>query len=38
VRNGVAGAGPDLSSAAQVHGIRETLWLVDEAAASELPR
>lgn len=33
VRNGLAGAGPELSSAAQVHGIRETLWLVDPPAA-----
>ncbi|TPG17890.1 6-phosphogluconolactonase [Pedococcus bigeumensis] len=37
VRNGVAGAGPELSSAAQVHGIRETLWLVDADSASDLP-
>jgi 6-phosphogluconolactonase len=33
----VAGAGPRESSAAQVHGIQETLWLVDAEAASELP-
>ena len=33
----VAGAGPQESSAAQVHGIRETLWLLDADAASELP-
>jgi 6-phosphogluconolactonase len=32
----VAGAGPDESSAAQVHGIEETLWLVDADAASDL--
>jgi 6-phosphogluconolactonase len=32
----VAGAGPAESSAAQVHGIQETLWLVDAEAASEL--
>jgi 6-phosphogluconolactonase len=37
VRNGLEGAGPELSSAAQVHGIRETLWLVDVDAAAELP-
>jgi 6-phosphogluconolactonase len=37
VRHGVEGAGPDLSSAAQVHGIRETLWLVDRDAAAGLP-
>jgi 6-phosphogluconolactonase len=37
VRNGVAAAGPELSSAAQVHGIRETLWLVDADSASDLP-
>ena len=37
VRNGVQGAGPDLSSAAQVHGARETVWLVDRDSASELP-
>jgi 6-phosphogluconolactonase len=33
----VAGAGPQVSSAAQVRGIRETLWLIDADAASELP-
>jgi 6-phosphogluconolactonase len=33
----VAGAPPQESSAAQVHGIRETLWLVDADAAAELP-
>ena len=38
VRNGVAGAAPDQSSAAQVHGSAETVWLVDVDAASELPR
>jgi 6-phosphogluconolactonase len=32
----VAGAGPEESSAAQVRGIEETLWLVDAEAASEL--
>jgi 6-phosphogluconolactonase len=37
VRNGVAGAGPELSSAAQVHGIHETLWLVDADSAADLP-
>lgn len=36
VAQSVAGAGPEHSSAAQVHGIRETLWLVDAEAASEL--
>ncbi|GAB3445926.1 6-phosphogluconolactonase [Phycicoccus ginsengisoli] len=36
VRNGVEGAGPDRSSAAQVHGSTETLWLVDVDAASAL--
>ncbi|HEV7147132.1 MAG TPA: 6-phosphogluconolactonase [Pedococcus sp.] len=34
----VAGAPPQESSAAQVHGIQETLWLVDVDAASSLPR
>lgn len=33
----VAGAPPQESSAAQVRGIRETLWLVDADAASDLP-
>ena len=37
VRDGVAGAGPERSSAAQVRGIRETLWLVDADSASALP-
>ncbi len=37
VRDGVDGAAPERSSAAQVHGIRETVWLVDADAASELP-
>ena len=37
VRHGVAGAGPELSSAAQVHGNHETIWLVDADSASELP-
>jgi 6-phosphogluconolactonase len=32
----VAGAGPQESSAAQVRGIQETVWLVDADAASEL--
>ena len=34
VRHGVEGAGPELSSAAQVRGIRETIWLVDADSAS----
>jgi 6-phosphogluconolactonase len=38
VKAGVAGAGPQESSAAQVHGIRETLWLVDADAAGALQR
>jgi 6-phosphogluconolactonase len=38
VRDGVAGVGPERSSAAQVRGTRETLWLVDEAAAGLVPR
>lgn len=33
----VAGAEPAQSSAGQVHGIRETIWLVAADAASELP-
>lgn len=37
VSDGVAGAGPERSTAAQVHGMRETLWLVDSAAAATLP-
>ena len=37
VRDGVEGAGPDRSTAAQVRGLRETLWLVDSAAAAHLP-
>lgn len=37
VRNGVAGAGPELSSAAQVRGHHETIWLVDRDSASNLP-
>lgn len=37
VRHGVEGAGPELSSAAQVRGIRETLWLVDADSAADLP-
>jgi 6-phosphogluconolactonase len=36
VRNGVHGAEPSRSSAAQVQGLQETLWLVDADAASEL--
>jgi 6-phosphogluconolactonase len=36
VANGVRGATPDLSSAAQVHGSIETLWLVDADAAADL--
>jgi 6-phosphogluconolactonase len=37
VRQGVEGAGPELSSAAQVRGIRETIWLVDADSATDLP-
>lgn len=37
VAKGVRGAGPQESSAAQVRGIERTLWLIDEAAASQLP-
>lgn len=37
VRHGVEGAGPEVSSAAQVHGRRETIWLVDADSASALP-
>ena len=36
VAKGVSGAPPAESSAAQVHGLERTLWLVDEAAASQL--
>jgi 6-phosphogluconolactonase len=36
VANGVGGAAPDVSSAAQVHGTVETLWLVDAEAAAGL--
>lgn len=36
VANGVAGAGPALSSAAQVKGEQRTLWLVDADAAENL--
>jgi 6-phosphogluconolactonase len=36
VARSLAGAGPQESSAAQVHGIQETLWLLDAQAASEL--
>ena len=36
VANGVRGAAPELSSAAQVHGSAETLWLVDAEAAADL--
>ncbi|CCI54571.1 MAG: 6-phosphogluconolactonase [Tetrasphaera jenkinsii] len=35
VVDGLAGAGPSVSSAAQVHGVSETLWLVDAAAAGD---
>jgi 6-phosphogluconolactonase len=37
VATSVRGAPPQESSAAQVRGIRETLWLLDEDAASQLP-
>jgi 6-phosphogluconolactonase len=37
VVDGVAGAPPQRSSAAQVRGLQETLWLVDADAASGLP-
>ena len=37
VAKGVQGADPRESSAAQVRGFERTLWLVDEAAASQLP-
>jgi 6-phosphogluconolactonase len=37
VRDGVDGAGPERSTAAQVRGARETLWLVDQAAAEQVP-
>jgi len=37
VADGVSGAPPERSSAAQVRGTRETLWLVDADAASSLP-
>ncbi len=36
VHNGLAGAGPEVSSAAQLHGKRETLWLLDREAAADL--
>lgn len=36
VANGVAGAGPGLSSAAQVKGEQRTLWLLDQDAAQNL--
>lgn len=36
VANGVAGAAPDLNSAAQVKGEQRTLWLLDEDAAQNL--
>ncbi|KRE41363.1 6-phosphogluconolactonase [Knoellia sp. Soil729] len=36
VANGVAGAGPQVSSAAQVKGEERTLWLVDAEAAEHL--
>lgn len=38
VRDGVEGAPPERSTAAQVRGLRETLWLVDSAAAAGLPQ
>jgi 6-phosphogluconolactonase len=38
VRDGVEGAGPEQSTAAQVRGAHETLWLVDRAAAADVPR
>lgn len=38
VRDGVEGAGPERSSAAQVRGSQETLWLVDREAAAAVPR
>jgi 6-phosphogluconolactonase len=37
VANGVRGATPDVSSAAQVHGSAQTLWLIDAEAAADLP-
>lgn len=36
VANGVAGATPDVNSAAQVKGEQRTLWLIDEDAAQNL--
>ena len=36
VANGVRGAGPHVSSAAQVQGQERTLWLIDEDAATHL--
>ncbi|KGN38773.1 6-phosphogluconolactonase [Knoellia subterranea] len=37
VANGVADAGPDVNSAAQVKGEERTLWLIDADAATALP-
>ena len=37
VAHALAGVGPELSSAAQVHGSSETLWLLDVAATGALP-
>lgn len=37
VADGVSGAGPEVSSAAQVQGTQETLWLIDQDAAGQLP-
>ncbi|KGN42762.1 6-phosphogluconolactonase [Knoellia aerolata DSM 18566] len=36
VANGLRGAGPDVSSAAQVQGEQRTLWLLDRDAAAQL--
>lgn len=36
VADGMAGAGPERSSAAQVRGQQATLWLVDQSAASQV--
>lgn len=37
VANGVTGADPSVSSAAQVKGEQRTLWLIDSDAAANLP-
>lgn len=37
VRDGIAGAPPERSSAAQVHGTERTVWFLDKAAARLLP-